>query len=71
MSAIAWWLIPLLATLAAIVWVSWRSRPRPPEDTHEAIEAREKFRRAMEEPRTRRRGAGPSRSADSRSDGDD
>jgi hypothetical protein len=49
MSAIAWWIIPALATLLAIVYVSWRSRPRPPEDTHDAIQAREAFKRVIED----------------------
>jgi len=48
MSAIFWWVIPLVATIAAIVYVTWRGRPKPPEDTHEAMEARERFRRAIE-----------------------
>ena len=48
MSAIAWWVIPLVATFAAIAYATWRGKPRAPEDTHEAMEARERFRRAIE-----------------------
>ena len=48
MSAIAWWAPIILATLAAIAYVTWRGRPGPPEDTHDAMEARERFRRAIE-----------------------
>lgn len=48
MSAIAWWVPIIVATLAAIAYVTWRGRPGPPEDTHDAMEARERFRRAIE-----------------------
>jgi type VI protein secretion system component VasK len=64
MSAIAWWIIPAVATLLAIAYVSWRARPRPPEDTHDAIQAREAFKRVMEEDRRRRHGPGGGRSLD-------
>ena len=30
MSAIAWWGIPIGATLLAMLWVTWRTRPRHP-----------------------------------------
>jgi len=48
MSALAWWLLPIAATLIAIAYATWRGRPGPPEDTHDAMEARERFRRAIE-----------------------
>ena len=48
MSWIAWWVVPIVATFVAIAYVTWRGRPRPPETTHEAMEARERFRRAIE-----------------------
>jgi hypothetical protein len=57
MSAMVWWAIPLAATFGAIVYVAWRGRPGPPEDTHDAIEARDRFRKAIESgapPRGRR-----------------
>lgn len=50
MQALAWWLIPIVATLLAVVWVSVRNRPRPPVDTHESLEEHERFRAAMERP---------------------
>jgi hypothetical protein len=56
MSAIAWWIIPAVATLLAIVYVSWRARPRPPQDTHDAIHAREAFKRVIEDEQRKRRG---------------
>lgn len=50
MSPLAWWLIPLGATLLAVVWVSWRSRPRRPAEAEDAIATRQKFKAAMERP---------------------
>ena len=50
MQAVAWWLIPIVATLLAVAWLSFRNRPRPPVDTHESLEERERFRAAMERP---------------------
>ena len=29
MEAMAWWLIPIVATLLAVAWVTWRARPPP------------------------------------------
>jgi hypothetical protein len=48
MSALVWLAPIIVATLAAIGYATWRGRPGPPEDTHEAMEARERFRRAIE-----------------------
>jgi hypothetical protein len=63
MSAMVWWGIPLIATIGAIVFVTWRGRPGPPEDTHDAIEARDKFRKAIESgtPERTRRARGTAR----------
>jgi hypothetical protein len=46
--AILWWLIPLGATAAAIAWVGWRNRPRPPADTHDTLAEHQRFREAMD-----------------------
>ena len=48
MSALVWLAPIIVATLVAIAYATWRGRPGPPEDTHEAMEARERFRRAIE-----------------------
>lgn len=48
MSAIAWWGIPVGATLLAILWVSWASRPKPRIGVHESLQQHERFRRALE-----------------------
>jgi hypothetical protein len=47
-SALAWWLVPAVATILAVLWVSWHTRTRPPQNTHDALAARERFRQAME-----------------------
>ena len=70
MSALAWWIVPVVATIGAIAYVTWRGRPRPPEDTHEAIESRERFRRAMEQGVPGRRGRRAPDAPDARA-GDD
>jgi hypothetical protein len=62
-SALAWWLIPLAATVLALLWADWRSRPRRPADAHVAMEDMARFKQAMERPlpagqRRRRSGRG-------------
>jgi len=52
--AFVWWLVPLVATAAAVGWVVWVSRPRPPADIHDSLAERARFREAMDR-RTRRR----------------
>ncbi len=48
MEALAWWLIPITATLLAVVWVTWRNRPRRPADAHETLAAHQRFTAALE-----------------------
>lgn len=50
MSALAWWLIPLGATLLALVWAAMRSRPRRAVDPHSSIADMDRFRAAMGRP---------------------
>lgn len=47
MTPLVWTLAPLLVTLLAIVWVSWRSRPRRPGDPNDTIEEHQRFRAAL------------------------
>ena len=54
MATIAWLGIPLAATLLAIAWVFWVSRPRPPADMHETLASYERFKAAMSGERRRR-----------------
>lgn len=75
MEVIVWWTIPLVATVLALLWVLWVSRPRPPEDLHESLESYQRFKKAMtreeRQPWWRRLGRrGPDRRSSSRR-GDD
>ena len=46
----AWWLIPILATLLAVMWVTWRARPRGPVDPHDSLAAHRRFTEALGPP---------------------
>lgn len=67
MSTLLWWLIPMGATLIALVWAASRSRPKRVADTHETVGDMARFRAAMRRPlpddrpssERRRRPAGP------------
>jgi hypothetical protein len=50
MEAMAWWLIPIVATLLAVAWVTWRARPRRPADAHESLAAHRRFTEALSPP---------------------
>lgn len=47
MDALAWLAIPAAALVLALLWVTWTSRSRPRADTHETVEAHERFRAAF------------------------
>ncbi|HET9900863.1 MAG TPA: hypothetical protein VFR46_07350 [Actinomycetes bacterium] len=47
MSAIAWWGIPIGATLLAMLWVTWRSRPRHRVAARETVAEYARFRAAL------------------------
>lgn len=47
MAAIAWWGIPIGATLVAVLWTAWAGRPRRPEDVHDTVEHYQRFREAI------------------------
>lgn len=49
MSALVWLSIPAAALVLAVLWVTWTSRTRPRADTHETVEAHERFRAAFAE----------------------
>lgn len=46
----AWWLIPIVATLLAVVWVTWRGRPRRRVDPHDSLAAHRRFTEALSPP---------------------
>jgi hypothetical protein len=46
----AWWSVPLVAFVVAVIWVTVANRPRPPADPHESMAEHERFRQAMGRP---------------------
>ena len=50
MSALAWWLIPLIATVLAVLFVMLRSRPAKPTTAEDAMERLRRMQEAMERP---------------------
>ena len=50
MSALAWWLIPIVATVLAITWAAWRARPERPTEAHDGMESLKRMQSAMERP---------------------
>ena len=50
MSALAWWLIPLVATILAVVFVALRSRPAKPTTAEDSMERLRRMQQAMERP---------------------
>ena len=47
MQAMAWWLIPISATLLAVAWVTWSARPKRPADPHHTLAAHRRFTEAL------------------------
>lgn len=50
MSALAWWLIPLGATILAVLFVMLRSRPAKPTTAEDSMERLRRMQEAMERP---------------------
>lgn len=48
MKALAWWLIPAVAFVLAVAWVSFKGRTRPPVDPHDSMAEHLRFQRAMQ-----------------------
>lgn len=49
MAILAWTLgLPTMATIIAIGWVYWASRPRGPAATQESVAAYERFKAALD-----------------------
>ncbi len=65
MQAMAWWSVPLLAFVLAVVWVSVANRPRPPADPHDSVAEHQRFGEAM------RRSVGTAVPPDVKADGED
>jgi hypothetical protein len=49
-SALAWWLIPLIATVLAVLFVMLRSRPAKPTTAEDAMERLRRMQEAMDRP---------------------
>lgn len=49
MSVLAWWLVPLAATLAAIALMAVANRPRGPGPSDRSVEEFQRFRDALQE----------------------
>ena len=48
MGILVWTLgLPTVATVLAIVWVHWSTRPRGPAETHESLAEHERFKAAF------------------------
>jgi len=52
MSPLVWLAVPVVALVLATLWVGWTSRPRPRADTHETVQAHQRFVAAFEGRRT-------------------
>ena len=51
MGILVWTLgLPTVATVLAVLWVTWSSRPRGPIETHVSLAEHERFKRAMAQP---------------------
>ena len=50
MSALAWWLIPLVATILAVAFVALRGRPSKPTTAEDSMERLRRMQEAMERP---------------------
>lgn len=59
MAALAWTAAPILVTLLATGWLSWRARPRRPGDAIDTVEEHARFRAALA--RSAQRGQAPVR----------
>jgi len=49
-SALAWWLIPVVATVLAVLFVMLRSRPAKPTTAEDAMERLRRMQEAMDRP---------------------
>jgi hypothetical protein len=49
-SALAWWLIPLVATVLAVAFVALRSRPAKPTTAEDSMARLRRMQEAMERP---------------------
>lgn len=50
MSTLLWWLIPIGATVLAVLWAMLRARPDKPMEGHDGMASLDRFRDAMQRP---------------------
>lgn len=50
MSALVWWLIPIGATILAVLWAMHRARPERPAEADDAMIGLRRFQQAMSRP---------------------
>ena len=55
MSPLAWLAIPVVALLLGVLWAIWASRTPPRADTHDTLAEHDRFKRAFDPDRPRRR----------------
>jgi hypothetical protein len=53
-SALVWWVIPIAATVGAVMWFSWRNQNRP-GDPRQTVAQQKKFNDAMRKDSSARR----------------
>lgn len=63
-SALIWWLIPISATIIAVLWATFRSRPEKPTEAVKGMENLRRLADAMERPMPDDRGRPPRRYLD-------
>lgn len=54
MAALLWLVIPVCATLLALLWAAWAVRPRKPTQTIDSVHTYERFRATIEDIRRTR-----------------
>lgn len=64
MATLAWWLIPIGATVLAVAFVMLRSRPSKPTTAEDSMETLRRMQQAMERPMPARERPRPDDDAD-------
>ncbi|HAN71461.1 MAG TPA: hypothetical protein DCQ36_07715 [Actinobacteria bacterium] len=64
MSALAWWLIPIGATVLAVTFVILRGRPQKPTTAEDSMASLRRMQQAMERPMPRDSASPPPGAAD-------
>jgi hypothetical protein len=65
-SALIWWLFPISATVIAVLWATFRSRPEKPTEANKGMANLRRLADAMERPMPQEPGQPRRRNVDSR-----